>query len=598
VRALSVEQIATRLIERFDLLREESSSTLPQHQTLQAAMDWSYQLISPQEQCLLQRLSVFVGGWPLEAAEALGSDLQTPPAPSSAPSIAPLAPQEIFHLLTSLIDKSLVIAETHNKEARYRLLETVREYSLEKLSRASQVMALRDRHLDFFLKLLDHAMTEIRGPKQSEWITRIALEYGNIQSALHWAKKSPELGLRLAISLMRFWEVQGYYKEGQEWLEKFAAYLEAPSLWRARALSCAGIFARLQCDYATAYQLFGQSLALREAINDRRGIAEVLNNRGLVAYNEGNYEKASADFEKSLAIKHEFGDKLAIANSLVNLGMVAKEKADYASAQAYYEQCLSLRQEVGDQFGIADALHSLAIIFYEQSAYLDAQTFCQQSLAIRRKLNNRLGIAMSLNQLGMIAAAQSEHTRARALYEESLAIKCELGDKRGSANTLNNLGLVAHDAGDYNAAASYYQKSLATKREIGDQHGIANTLHNLGVLALDQQKCTDASSLLKESLLIRRQVGDKQGIAKSLEGFARLQHRHSQLEAAVQLLGAAEALREAIHSPIEAKERRELEAAIRLICEALGENNFQREISKGRNLTLEQAIECALAFQI
>jgi len=208
MKGMSVEQIAARLDDRFRLLTGGSRTALPRQQTLRATMDWSYEMLSLPERIVLRRLSVFVGGWTLEAAEAVcaGDSVE---------------PRDVLDLVMHLLDKSLVFMEGSDGEARYRFLETIRQYSRDRLMEAGEADRVRDRHRDWCLHLAEQAEPKLTGSAQATWLERLEMENHNLRAALEWTKVSgaPEMGLRLATALWRLWNVRGYYRGGREWLE-------------------------------------------------------------------------------------------------------------------------------------------------------------------------------------------------------------------------------------------------------------------------------------------------------------------------------------------------------------------------------------------
>jgi len=354
VSALTVEEINTRLEHRFRLLRGGSRTALPRQQTLQATLDWSYDLLTEQERLLLGRLSVFAGGWGLEAAEAVCSE-------------EPIVAFEVLELLASLVDRSLVIAAEREGKSRYRLLESIRAYAQERLQQTGEERLWRDRHLDFFLAWAEEAEPYLRGAKQAEWLERLESEQDNLRSALSWCqqdKERAEAGLRLAGFLFRFWEIRGYWSEGREYLQAALSQETAPPKTRARAnaLNGAGVLAYDQGDYATAHILQEESLAIYRELGDRSGIAASLNNLGNVAKEQGDYAEARVLYEESLAILRELGDKSGIAYSLSNLGNVAWRQGDVAAARALHDESLAIRRELGDKLGIAYTLEGMAAL--------------------------------------------------------------------------------------------------------------------------------------------------------------------------------------------------------------------------------------------
>jgi predicted ATPase/class 3 adenylate cyclase/Tfp pilus assembly protein PilF len=548
VPVLSVEQIAARLDDRFRLLTGGSRTSLPRHQTLRAALDWSYQLLTQIERLAIHRLSVFVGGWTLEAAEAVcaGSEIE------------PLA---VLDLLTQLVFKSLVLMDEQAGEVRYRFLETVRQYGLDKLLGSEEANTVRRRHRDFFLALVERTKPELTGPDQAVWLDRSETEHDNFRTALEWslAAGDAESGMRLAGGLARFWAVRGYISEGRERL--------------SRVLSRAG----------TAEQTAARGEALIGA--------------GILALRQGEYSEARALFYGSLKIQRALGDKAGIAQTLNNLGLAARKQGDYAEARALHEESLAIRRELGYKLGIASALNNLGLVAGEQGDYGKAGAFLRESLAMMRDLGYKMGIAIVLDSLGLVATAQGNYGRARAFSEESLAISRELGTKGGNiAYALNNLGIMASREGDYATARALLEESLSAGRASGDKSGIAYALHTLGNVVHRQGDDAAALALQEESLAIRRQLGDKLGIAQCLEALAWLAAAKGEGEAAAKLLGAAEALREAIGAPLPPSDSADHQHHVAEARALSGVNAFSAAWDQGRRMPLEQAIKHALQF--
>ena len=271
VKVLAVEQIATRLDDRFRLLTAGSRTAVLRQQTLRATMDWSFDLLSQEERALLRRRSVFAGGWSLEAAEAICSGNG-------------VAASDTLDLLTQLVNKSLVIAETQGGEARYRLLETVRQYGRDRLLKSKKLETMRDRHLNFFLNLAEKAEPHLEGGEQAVWLNRLGAEHDNLRGALEWSiHGAPGKGLRLAVALGKFWLVRGHFTEGRGWLEEALESSTRGSVaLRAKAFNWAGLMAVRQVDYAAARSFHGKSLAIYREVRDKRGIAVSWTGPGLV----------------------------------------------------------------------------------------------------------------------------------------------------------------------------------------------------------------------------------------------------------------------------------------------------------------------------
>ena len=458
VRAMSVDQIASRLGDRFKLLTGGNRGALPHQQTLRALMDWSYALLSDPEKGLLGRLSVFADGWTLEAAERVcaGGEIQD---------------WEMLDLLFSLVDKSLVVYEERGESARYRLLETVKEYAGERLVETGEAEGIRARHRDWFLGFAEAAEPHLMGTDQGEWLRWLEAEHENLRAGLEWSLSGPESGegLRLCGALARYWRMRGYLTEGREWCARAlrAVAGEEPSQERAKVRSEAGILAWMQGDYGAAR-----------------------------SYHEAGW----ADYR-------EIGNRNGVAFALQNLGNTAEKRGDYSSALAYHEESLAIRREMGDRGGIAASLNNLGIVAFYQGDFASSRAYQEEGLAIHRENGDRNGIAISLNNLGNTAYFLGDYASARAHYEASLTLKREMGDRGNIPSSLNNLGTVAYCQGDYTSARTYYQESLVIAREIGDRLGIAGTLEAFAGLAVKGDKREQAAALWGAAEALRGEIG-------------------------------------------------------------------------------------------
>ncbi|MGH7432753.1 MAG: ATP-binding protein [Candidatus Methylomirabilales bacterium] len=385
IRVLSPEQIAARLHNRFRLLSGGSRSVLPHHRTLQAALDWSYDLLGPSEKILLRRLSVFSGWFSLEAVESIC-------AASDA------AEDEILDLLTSLVDKSLVIVEQGTGEARYRLLETVREYSRDKLVDAGEAVDWRNRHLEWYAKLAERAEPELQGPRQEMWLGRLEAEHDNVRGALEWGmteEGDAETALRLAAAMRWFWEVRGYWREGRNWLEQIVvrAGATAPPLLRARALQGIGFIAIRQGDIKRVVEAGEQSLALVSGLGDKQGTASSLTILALHACLRRDFGRAEALGGESLALCREAGNKWGIAASLHILALVARYRGELDRARAFFEESMELSREVDDTWAMAQALSELGLVARDRGEYERAENLTQEGLKLLRDLGDRVATA-------------------------------------------------------------------------------------------------------------------------------------------------------------------------------------------------------------
>jgi predicted ATPase/DNA-binding SARP family transcriptional activator len=563
LNVLTVEQLLPRLDARFRLLTGGSRTALPRHQTLRATMDWSYELLSEPERALLRRLAVFVGGFTLEAAEAVCGDGGVGPwslglregltsKSSSEPDAPPqrlrpnaqgLTPDGVLDLLSQLVDKSLVIAEEERHgEVCYRLLETIREYSWERLVEAGEMETVRGRHREFFLQRAEEAAPKLQGPEQIAWLERLEREHDNVRAALEWSlsegrrqkaegsqdsseaglpsafcllPSGPEAAARLATAIEPFWSRRGYFGEGRMWI--------------ARALNAAG---NLSPELRGPLFLGAARLALLQ--NDHAAV------RGYC--------------EASQGICRASGDQRGIATALGLLGAVAEREGDYASARSLREQILALREEIGSREETADALGSL----------------------------------------GSVALKQGDLTAARSLFGSALAIVRELGRLAHVADWLLCLGHVARLEGNYEEARARYEESLTLARQLGARAIVGYGVSDLGLLLIKQREYEAARGALEEGLRIWSEVGNNAGTVRCLEAMAQLAWAQEEPQRAARLFGAAEALREVLQFPLPPVDRGDYEC-VPAIAAALGEAAFAAAWAEGRTMTLEEAVRVALA---
>ncbi len=457
VRALPVEQIAARLDDRFRLLTGGSRTVVARHQTLRATIDWSYDLLAEPERAVLRRLSVFAGGASLDAAESICAG-------------DPVDPFDMLDVLGRLIDKSLVLTDPASTEARFRLLETVREYARGRLVEADAGGATLRRHRDWYLSLVEEASPAFfRGPEPVEWLRRLDREHDDLRAALEWCLDQPgegEAGLRIAAGLWRYWEIRGHLTEGRSWLEQMlAAVGDDVSPLRANALTGAGSLAFMQGDFRAASTFHEGSLALHRQMGDRQSVAYAANNLANTAVQLGDHARARELYVETMALVHEAGDMRGVAFGSINLADVATRQGDYAAAQELYEQALATIRELGDRWMEAFAMDTFGRATSRAGDREAARSLHVEALAILEEIGDRRGVARVLTHLGELAVADGDTGLARGLFRQSLAIRQELGDMPGLATAMENLaGAVATD--DAEAAARIHGAAESLREAI------------------------------------------------------------------------------------------------------------------------------------
>ena len=592
VKALSVDQIAARLDDRFRLLTGGSRTALPRHQTLQALIDWSNDLLSEAERVLLRRLSVFAAGWTLEAAEAVcaGDGIET---------------DEVLDLLTGLVERSLVLVEQRGAEARYRMLDTIRQYARLKNLEAGEAEGLHTRHLHYILRLVEGAESGLRGHEQPRWLDRLEAEHDNLRAALDWSQASgdTEAGLRLVGGLFRFWLLSGHVEEGRHWLEGMLSRVVATQRTKslAKALQGAGFLAVGHGDLVTGRSRAEESLAISRELDDAVGVADSLHGLGRAAYFEGDYAAARSWFEESLNTGRAANYRWGSANALYRLGMVSLIQGDYLQARPQFDESAAIFRELGDKWSLSYSLSALGEEAFRRGDYAQARSALEEGLTAFRDLGSKSGIAMSLSELGWLALSEGDYLAASARLEESLALRQEMGYRVGVAIALNLLGDVALHQGNYPQAKALIERGLQLRKEMGNKSGIAWSLQNLGHLALHQGESQQAAALFEECLRLFVELGNKMAIAECLEGLAsvaagdrRPVDDGNPAERAVRLFGAAEALREAASTPLPPYRRAEVDRDLATARAKLDEPAFVAAWESGRSMTMERAAAYAL----
>jgi predicted ATPase len=459
IKVLSPSSMLTRLASRLQLLTGGARDLPQRQQTLRAAMDWGYDLLNPAEQKLFRRLSVFVGGCDLEGVEAVCDtkrDLDL----------------DLLDGMASMVDKSLVQQVEHAKGvSRFVMLETIREYALEKLQASGEKAFAKRAHAAYCLVLAEEEATEQNSPDGSEWLERFALEHNNFRAALEWLTETgdAEWGLRLGTSLFRFWEIREYLAEGRDRLGRLLklAGAAAPTKARTRALFAAGVLAGAQGDYVSGEMLIRESQNIARQLGDNTGVAVSLNARAVFARDQGEVARAHALFEESLGLWRELGDLKAVARALSNLANVVKLQGDYDRARSLYAECLS----------------------------------------IFRGLRDRTGVAWSMNYEGDVARDQGDSSAAQALYEQALAIFRELGDRWGIAGTLADLGSLAREQRNYSRAHNLYRESVRIFQDLDHKRGVARLLECFACSAAAQDHAERALRLAGAAAALRQNIG-------------------------------------------------------------------------------------------
>ena len=539
VKVLSVEQIAARLDDRFRLLTGGSRTALPRQQTLRALIDWSYDLLTGNERLLLCRLSVFAGGWTLEAAEEVctGDGIEE---------------YDVLDLLTQLVNKSLVVLveDTQSGGMRYRMLETIRQYAQEKLLKAGGSEKVHDRHLAYFVKLVQQAEPELYRAHQLFWLNRLEEELDNLRLALEWARtRDVRSGLQLVTLPVFFWEIRTNIPEWEGWLARFLeSYQEADSL-RARGLIIHAHLMGMTNGLQKAENLANQSLALARAIPDRYMEAYSLWGLGSILTLQGKMEQAIPNVEQSLAIYRSIGDPLG---------------------QAIAARWLSLKMNDPEQ----------------------SKSLLLESLRLSREMGNLSGIGVCLNLLADKAIRAGDFSQAAAWLEESKTIHQQLGDQTSEAGVLENYGKIYYWQGDYSRSCACYEEAIRLYEKVGIlpswvQAHLAYTELRLG----NESK---AKELFRVCVQQFKKANIGTGLIFVAEGLASLYADQGQSERAARLFAWTDVQRRRGGDLRPLVEQSSVERDLETIRSQLDEAAFNQAWADGSAMTVDQALAVAL----
>ncbi len=547
VRVLPPGQLLIRLDKRLKLLTGGNRDLPARQQTLRAAIEWSHDLLDPDEQALFSRLAVFSGGCTFEAAEAVCGE---------AGDLA----LDVLDGLDSLTQKSLLRPEDGaDGESRFTMLETIREFGLERLETTGEADTLRRVHADYFLTLAETAEPHLTGVEQIEWLNRLSAEHDNFRSALGSLERrdGAETRLRLVAALWRFWWIRGHLAEGRSWLER--ALAEADDLPPAT-------------------------------------LAQALSGAGILAESQGDYESAIVHHEQALELWRQAEDKVGIASSLTNLGIIRRILGDYDHASSQHEQALFIWREINDERQIGGSLRELGELALYRGRFEVAAPLFRESLDLCRGSGDASAVAAVLESLGILAFYQEDYPQATAYYEECLAVCRTLNDARMTASTLANLGEVEYLQGNEVQAEALYEEALSLFREIGDKRGIAFVLLQLGRVSLARNDLDQALALVAESLALRRKVGEKPAVVESLEALAEIAYMRGDAALAVRVYAITDAQRLTSGIPLAASYSGVRERVLAYARQSLGKAAFAEAWTRGQVQSLEEIITEVLSM--
>lgn len=585
IKVLPPQEIQDWLGSALQLLADNHQTSLSHYCTLNAAIDWSFQLLTESERALLMRLAIFASPVSFGTIHVVcGGPGQTP--------------AEMLDWMTKLVDKSLVIVDETDNIATYRLLNLIRQYVLIKFEVAGDGAGLRRRHAEFYASLAESMTNSTPGSDQTVTLRRLEREHDNLRSALTWtlAEADVALALRLAGALWPFWEAQGHIAEGRRWLDRVLDLADdAPGPLRVHALDGAAALAHAQSDYSRAVALHEESLALKRALDDQSGAAFSLLHLGMLAKDLGDNAQAGALYAQSLEVFRVLRDRPHVAHVLLNMGILAHVQGNYRESTARFDEAVGLFRALGDRRGLASALSNRGLVARNRGDYDGSLTFHQQALALRQELSDEVGIAFSLTNLGTLAQDQADFDAALGLQEQALARFRALGHRWGTALLLNTLAVVALYRHEYERASQRCCEGLAIYLELEAGWGQAMSLTTLAYLDLHRGDRQQAVTRAREALAIRHAINDQHGIAESLEALAAIEVAEGCPGRAACLAAAAEAIREAIDAPRSPAEQADLGAWLAGLNEPRLATRLAEAYARGRAMTPGDAVAYARA---
>ena len=536
VNILSVEEISKQLHKSFALLSSDQRTSLSHHQTLQMSLDWSWSLLGDPERVFLRQLSVFAGGWTLEAAESVCEG-------------------NALSLTSALVQKSLISVERQAEgETRYSFHEMVRQYGRDKLMEMGDVEAVRDRHLAYFVKLVEQAEPELYRSNQIIWFNKLDKELDNFRTALEWALvRDVESGLRIAVIPWRFWQRRSYLSELLNRLRELLEHYPKADSLRAQAFAICSNYSFINGNTIEARTFAEQGLQLARVLSDRQNEALNLLFLGKSIALPGNFPEGFPLIEQSLALYRTLGDKLGQAMATAWLGM------------------------------------SYNHLGYSKSRLLEG-------LKLHRELGNLSEIAWCLNMLTYVEILGGNFSPPAAWAEEAKTLSRGLGDRINEADALEALGILAHRQGNYQQAYPYFEQAIALYESVGTSW-TAWTRIRMAYAFLDEGNYQQARETFEICLQQFRQKDTFDyliGVVFTIEGLASLHVNQGQLELATRLFAWADAVREKFDNRRPPVEQMDVDKSIEACLAQMGEVAFADAYDEGKNMSFEEAMAQAI----
>jgi predicted ATPase/class 3 adenylate cyclase len=619
VKVMSVEQMASRLGDIFNLLTSGSRTALPRQQTLRALIEWSYDLLSDSEKSLFRKLAAFSGGWSLEAAEAV---------------CGVAGGASVLDDLARLVDKSLVNKEELDGEARFHMLETIRQYAEFKMFASEEVDEVKNRHRDWFMQLAETAEPKLRTGEQLPWLNRLEMEHDNLRAAIKWSieQKHVEQALRIPSALSYFWEIHGHGEEGRNWFEQalamdanakkiypfawanavhgfaiLSAYTPQFQTYYPEMEEVLKIFREYGDDFRVGHTLYHlayfphfvgeldtakaryeESLGVYKKINNEWGVGECLHCIAHIEEVQGNTEKAHALYNQSLEELQPIGDRYSLFHPMGDTAVITLHKGELNTAKMILEESIQTFGELGNREWTLISVQRLAEVLYEQSEFENARKAFQHNLENAIEMNNLGQIFWNTYQKGKVELAEGNLASARQIFDEAFAIAEKDNSQYRMGSVKATLGLVDCYEGNFARGKESIEIGIEKVRKEYPADAVQFLTYRSHALWLEKD-------LQAAALSYRDTIKELQGnfyfirIPECLEGLGKIAVVQNQLERGARLFGAAEAMREKMGTPIPPIQRGDYDAHVQLLGTA-----FELSWSQGHEMTMEEAIELAL----
>ena len=583
MRLFPPQALLSHLTKRRQFLKQSIRSLPARHQTLRNTLDWSYNLFSEDLQRLFRLLSIFNGGWTLEAVEALWhrEDETTHEQLTALEGVA------------ELLNKSLLIqAKQEGTEPYLSMLVTVREYGLDLLHESGEFDRVQQAHALYYLQWTEQATPHLKGPQQMLWKTRLEDEQENLRSALQWCieHEQAELAYRFGGALGWFWYISGHWSEGRHWLEAALTLSHdgKSTVARARALCSLGGLANCQGEYLAARAYLEESVVLFRELQEPSDLSFALSILGAtIADNDVATSRRLA--AESVALARVVGEPWNLAFALYLQGLAIASPTTFDLAISLLGQSLKLFRQLDDKRQLTFALAQLGKLEAAYGNIERAEALCRESLALARTLGYKSTFLRTVYELAKVLRKRGDLTQATHLFRESIILARDLKDRCLETMIMQELAYLASSEGDMKKAGTLLQESILLYREMDETFLLVGALCDLGSLMLAQGERVSALKMFTESIHLSLKIEHIEAIGRSLIGLAMVATTQKQFQRAVRLFAVAESL--AIpNKDLEHVERANFERSVNKVRTHLGEKAFAILWKEGQLLTPEQAL--------